>query len=87
MHTVEIHFLDGYSADTIKVPAMVLISGSFGFGFFMVWCFELLNRFKLKTQLRIKERKIKLLEDELVKLKQPSEQKPLSSTPVSLLDT
>ena len=70
MHTVEINFFNGYSAGTIKVPAMVLISGSFGLGFFIVWLFELFTRLKLKTQLHIKERKIKLLESELADLKQ-----------------
>ena len=70
MHTVEIHFFDGYFADTIKVPAMVLISGSFGLGFLIVWFFESFIRLKLKTQLHMKERKIKLLEGELANLKQ-----------------
>ena len=78
MHTVEIHFFDGYSADTIKVPAMVLISGSFGLGFLIVWLFELFIRLKLKTQLHIKERKIKLLEGELENLKQSHELTPQS---------
>ena len=73
MHTIEIHFFDGYAEDTIKVPAMVLIAGSFGFGFLLVWFFELFTRLKIKTQLRIKERKIKLLENELLTLKASNE--------------
>ena len=85
MHTVEIHFFDDYPADTIKVPAMVLISASFGFGFLIVWFFELFTRLKLKTQLHMKERKIKLLEGELSNLKQSHELTPRSddSTPAS----
>jgi len=73
MHTVEINFFNGYSADTIKIPAMVLISGSFGLGFLIVWFFELFTRLKLKTQLHIKDRKIKILEGELANLKQARE--------------
>ena len=73
MHTVEIHFMESESADTIKVPAMVLISGSFALGFLIVWFFELFTRIKLKTQLRMKERKIKLLQAELLNLKQSPE--------------
>ena len=87
MHTVEIHFFDGYYADTLKVPAMVLISGSFGLGFFIVWFFELFTRLKLKTQLHIKERKIKLLEGELANLKQFHELTPQSEDSNSISDT
>ena len=85
MHTVEIYFFDGYPTDTTKVPAMVLISGSFGFGFLIVWLFELFTRLKLKTQLHMKERKIKLLESELANLKQSpdSTSKFEDSTPIS----
>ena len=74
MHTVEIHFLDGYSSTkTVKVPTMVLISVSFALGFFLVWSFELFTRLKLKTQLHMRERKIKILEEELLGLKQSHE--------------
>jgi uncharacterized membrane protein YciS (DUF1049 family) len=85
MHTVEVYFFDGYFADTIKVPAMVLIFGSFGLGFLLVWFFELFTRLKLKTQLHMKERKIKLLEVELAELKQSRESTPQNedSSPIS----
>jgi len=86
MHTVEIHFFDGYSADTIKVPAMVLISGSFGLGFIIVWFFELLSRLKLKAQLHMRDRKIKLLEGELTQLKQSHELASRSKDSTSFLD-
>ena len=85
-HTVEIHFFDGYSADTIKVPVMVLISGSFGLGFLVVWLFELFIRLKLKTQLHMKERKIKILEVELANLKQSRDLTPQSDGSPSVLD-
>ena len=77
MHTVEVHFFDGYSADyTVKVPAMILISGSFGIGFLMAWFFELFNRLKFKAQLRLKQRKIEDLEKELSGLNQTSDVPP-----------
>jgi len=78
MDTVEVHFFYGYSANTIKVPVMVLISGSFGLGLLIVWLFELFIRLKLKTQLHMKERKIKILEEELENLKQSHELTPQS---------
>ena len=86
MHTVEVHFFDGYSADyTVKVPAMILISGSFGIGFLMAWFFELFTRLKFKTQLRMKQRKIERLEKELLSLNQSSDvpSRPEDSTSVS----
>ena len=86
MHTVEIHFFDGYSADTAKVPVMVLISGSFGLGFLIVWFFESFIRLKLKTQLRMKERKIKLLEGQLAQRKQSSELALQSEGPTPISD-
>ena len=73
MHTVEVHFFDGSSTETVRLPAMVLISGSFGLGFFIVWFFELFSRLKLKTQLHMKDRKIKTLEEDLSKLNEPHE--------------
>ena len=78
MHTVEVYFFDDYSVDTIKVPVMVLISGSFGLGFLIVWLFELFIRLKLKTQLHMKERKIKKLEGEIANLKRSHELTPQS---------
>ena len=88
MHTVEIFFFDGHSTVTIKVPVMLLIAGSFGLGFLIVWFFESLTRLKLKTKLHIKERKIKLLEGELANLKQSRELTPEyeDSVPVSDLN-
>ena len=86
MHTVEVHFFDSYSADNIKVPVMVLISGSFGLGFLIIWLFELFTRLKLKTQLHIKERKIKLLETELADLKQSRELTSQSESSTSISD-
>ena len=67
MHTVEVHFFDGYFADNIKIPVVVLVSGSFGLGFFVVWFFDLFIRMKLKSQLHLKDRKIKSLEDQLLR--------------------
>ena len=69
MHTVEVYFFDSYSSDrSIKIPAMVLISGSFGFGFLMAWFFELFTRLKFKKQLRLKNRQIENLEKEILSL-------------------
>ena len=76
MHTVEVHFFDGYFSDSIKIPVVVLISGSFGLGFFVVWFFELFVRIKLKAQLHLKDRKIKLLEDQLLKQRELSDGTP-----------
>ena len=74
MHTVEVHFFDGYSADyTVKVPIMILISGSFALGFLIAWFFELFARLKFKTQLRMRQRKIEGLEKELLSLRQSPE--------------
>ena len=62
MHTVEVHFFDGSSADsTIKVPTVVLVSCAFGLGFLLAWFFELFAQFKLKGELREKKRIIKRL--------------------------
>ena len=73
MHTVEVHFFDGSSADrTIKVPAMVLVSCVFGFGFLLAWFFELFAQFKLKGELREKQKNIERLEKELSRLNQSS---------------
>ena len=74
MHTVEVHFFDGSSADrTIKVPTMVLVSCAFGFGFLLAWFFELFAQFKLKAELREKKKNIERLEKELLGLKQLSD--------------
>ena len=74
MHTVEIHFIDGYYfANSIKIPVIILIAGSFGLGFLFVWFFEIFSRLKLKTQLHMKDRKIKTLEEDLSKLNEPRE--------------
>ena len=74
MHTVEVYFFNSSSSDnTIKVPTMILISGSFGLGFLIVWFFELFTRFKLKAKLRMQERRIKLLEKEILNQKKTSE--------------
>ena len=71
MHTVEVYFFDGSSANhTIKVPTMVLISGAFGLGFLIAWFFELFAQFKLKAQLREKQKNIEKLEKELSRLNQ-----------------
>ena len=74
MHTVEVYFFDGSSADhTIKVPTIVLISCAFGLGFLIAWFFELLAQFKLKAQLREKQKNIEKLEKELSRLNQSSD--------------
>ena len=74
MHTVEVHFFDGSSADrTIKVSIMVLVSCAFGFGFLLAWFFELFAQFKLKAELREKKKNIERLEKELLGLKQLSD--------------
>ena len=74
MHTVEVHFYDGSSADrTIKLPAMVLVSCAFGFGFLLAWFFELFAQFKLKSELREKQKNIERLEKELSRLNQSSD--------------
>ena len=71
MHSVEVYFFDGSSADhTIKVPTMVLISCAFGLGFLIAWFFELFAQFKLKAQLREKQKNIEKLEKELSRLNQ-----------------
>ena len=74
MHTVEVHFFDSSSVDrTIKVPTMVLVSCAFGFGFLMAWFFELFAQFKLKGELREKQKNIERLEKELSRLNQSSD--------------
>ena len=71
MHTVEVHFFDSSSADsTIKVPTVVLVSCAFGLGFLIAWFFELFAQFKLKAQLREKQKNIEKLEKELSRLNQ-----------------
>jgi uncharacterized membrane protein YciS (DUF1049 family) len=51
---------------------MVLIAGSFGFGFLMAWFFELFTRLKFKKQLRLKNRQIENLEKEILNLNHAS---------------
>ena len=73
MHTVEVYFFDGLSTvSSIKVPTMILVSCAFGIGFLIAWFFELFTQFKLKSQLREKEKRIEKLEQELFKLNQSS---------------
>ena len=85
MHTVEVHFFDGSSADrTIKVPAMVLVSCAFGFGFLLAWFFELFAQFKLKADLRKKQKKIERLEKELSRLNPSSDVSVETDNPTSL---
>ena len=73
MHTVEVYFFDGLSTvNSIKVPTMILVSCAFGTGVIMAWFFELFAHFKLKSQLREKEKRIERLEQELLKLNQSS---------------
>jgi len=73
MHTVEVYFFDGLSTvSSIKVPTMILVSCAFGIGFLIAWFFELFTQFKLKSQLREKEKRIERLEQELFKLNQSS---------------
>ena len=74
MHTVEVHFYDGSSIDrTIKLPTMVLVSCAFGFGFLLAWFFELFAQFKLKGELREKQKNIERLEKELSSVNQFSD--------------
>ena len=85
MHTVEVHFFDGSSSDrTIKVPTMVLVSCAFGLGFLLAWFFELLAQFKLKSELREKQKNIERLEKELSRLNQSSDVSLEPDNPTSL---
>ena len=85
MHTVEVHFFDGSSTDrTIKVPTMVLVSCAFGFGFLLAWFFELFTQFKLKGELRRKQKNIERLEKELSRLNQSSDVSVEPDKPTSL---
>ena len=85
MHTVEVHFFNGSSSDrTIKIPTMVLVSCAFGLGFLLAWFFELFAQFKLKGQLREKQKNIKRLEKELSRLNQPSDVSEEPDNPTSL---
>jgi uncharacterized membrane protein YciS (DUF1049 family) len=73
MHTVEVYFFDGLSTvSSIKVPTMILVSCAFVIGFLIAWSFEIFTQFKLKSQLREKEKRIERLEQELLKLNQSS---------------
>ena len=74
MHTVEVYFFDGLSTvSSIKVPTMILVSCAFGVGFLMAWFFEIFTQFKLKSQLREKEKSIERLEQKLFELNQSSD--------------
>ena len=85
MHTVEVYFFDGSSTDrTIKVPTMVLVSCAFGFGFLLAWFFELFAQFKLKGELRRKQKNIERLEKELSRLNQSSDVSVEPDKPTSL---
>ena len=85
MHTVEVHFFDGSSTDrTIKVSTMVLVSCAFGFGFLLSWFFELFTQFKLKGQLREKQKNIERLEKVLSRLNQSSNVNVEPDNPTSL---
>ncbi|MBT4128442.1 MAG: LapA family protein [Nitrospina sp.] len=73
MHTVEVYFFDSLSTvSSIKVPTMILVSCAFVIGFLIAWFFEIFTQFKLKSQLREKEKRIERLEQELLKLNQSS---------------
>ena len=74
MHTVEVYFFDGLSTvSSIKIPTMILVSCAFGIGFLMAWFFEIFTQFKLKSQLKEKEKRIEKLEQQLFKLNQSSD--------------
>ncbi|MBT3515025.1 MAG: LapA family protein [Nitrospina sp.] len=74
MHTVEVYFFNGSSSDAaIKAPTMVLLSFAFGLGFLIAWFFELFAQFKLKAQLREKQKNIEKLEKELLRLNHSSD--------------
>lgn len=82
MHTVELHFFDGsFSERSVQVPTMMVVLGSFGMGFLFAWFFELFTRLKYKTQLRMREREIESLEEELQHLKPPPELIPQPENP------
>jgi uncharacterized integral membrane protein len=73
MHSVEVYYFGSSSADqTFKVPTMVLISCAFGLGFLIAWFFELFAQFKLKAQVREKQKSIEKLEKEISRLNQLS---------------
>ncbi|KMP11074.1 hypothetical protein UR09_04415 [Candidatus Nitromaritima sp. SCGC AAA799-A02] len=82
MHTVQVHFFDWTFADyTIQVPTMMVVLGAFGLGFIIAWFFELFTRLKFKAEVRMKDRKIDSLEEELQRLKPPPDLAPLPENP------
>jgi uncharacterized integral membrane protein len=89
MHPVEVHFYNRtFDDDFIRVPAMVVVLGAFGLGFLIAWFFELYTRLKFKTQLRMREREIESLEEELQHLKPPPpELTPQSENPAPATDS
>jgi hypothetical protein len=50
---------------------MVVVVGSFGFGFLVACFFELFPRLKLKATMRRQDRKIESLEEEIQRLSPP----------------
>ena len=86
MHTVQVHLFDWTFADyTLQVPTMVVVVGSFGFGFLVAWFFELFPRLKLKATMRRQDRKIESLEEELQRLSPP--QAPVTTSKTAIPST
>ncbi len=70
---VEVSFYDfSLNSHDFRVPLLVVILVSLGFGFFLAWIDGWVARMKLKSVIRQNKRIIESLDEELKKYKKPS---------------
>lgn len=73
MDMVEVSFYDfSLNSHDFRVPLLVVILVSLGFGFFLAWIDGWVARMKLKSVIRQNKRIIESLDEELKKYKKPS---------------
>ena len=73
MDMVEISFYDfSFNSRDFRVPLLVVILVSLGFGFFLAWIDGWLAKMKLKSIIRRNNKTIESLDEELRKYKKPS---------------
>ncbi len=74
MATVEISYYDfQLESQTITLPIIVTVLGPFATGFILAWVLDFISKLGLMSDVRRQRKTIRRLEDELEKLKGPTE--------------
>lgn len=73
MDMVEVSFYDfSFNSRDFRVPLLIVILVSLGFGFFLAWIDGWMAKMKLKSIIRRNNKTIESLDEELRKYKKPS---------------